>query len=159
MEIKKKKEEKEKIDKKEAKLKVEADRLVESGRKVWKRAAQEYDEASFLNAFVNDQDESKSSSTIPAAEAAQEENPADYERYYKHYLSFYQQKYGVNDPNAKEEADAQARKEAAASKDTKAPPLPPPSKEPASKKEEEGTQKSANALGLIAAGYSDSDSE
>lgn len=134
-----------------ANLHAKAEIFVEKGRRVWQRAAREHDDASYLNAFVtqDDNDDGAKKEVVvlqeQKEESLSEEMPPEYERLYKQYLAYYQTKYGVNNPDAEEEAEAKARKDSkvavGSSEDAK----------PAPKK--------SNALGLIAAGYTDSDSE
>lgn len=141
----------------------ETNRWVQKGRKVWKRAAREHEDASYLNAFVNaqggaadDDHHPQEEQTSAVSGGAQEQLPEDYERYYKHFLSYYQQKYGVSQSGVAEaEAEAEAKKMAKNNSGTKKTEL---TTTPSNIVDPESEPKKPNALGLIA-GYSDSDSE
>ena len=60
-------------------------------QKVWERPMQEYEEASFLNAYAMDGEQGAKK------ESEKEPDPAEYQQYYDYYYKYYKEKYGVQE--------------------------------------------------------------
>eukprot|EP00095_Tigriopus_kingsejongensis_P008814 maker-scaffold646_size120253-snap-gene-0.21 protein:Tk08814 transcript:maker-scaffold646_size120253-snap-gene-0.21-mRNA-1 annotation:"box c d snorna protein 1" len=97
----------------EVAVKTKMEQMMKENGQKWKKPRQEFDDSSFVRAFVNQQDTESSSSADPGdkpvqAEATQAggtqskaEDAKAYQQYYDYYLNYYKKKY-----NLSEEAEA-----------------------------------------------------